>query len=354
MRRAICVQEMRTTVFGSLGMTLVEMMVAIGITSIMMVLSVSIFVGQQHSYQRGKNVKETQESGQAVMTILKTELMEAGWGVLPEMAFFFEDGGANAPDRIYLADPTIMQLSRQFEREIMLDNACASCRQITAGAGTNNITLQPYIVGAGVQLLLDLDDEEENGEAGDAEFVGGITQYVISDSGNDKVASIDMAAGNQLQLLQNLAGGFVAPAIFYCVDSAPVPDPMCTTGSSETDVLRRSDKDSRGLQPAAERIADLQVAYRDVNNVWYGASGCAGATCQLSPFDPREVSLIRVNILTKSQLSAGVSALDPAYCRPALENRVAAAVGSAECGFIYRVYSVELQPRSSGRLYADE
>ena len=89
------------TLIDQAGMTLVELMVSIGVTLTVMALTVSIFMGQYKSYVKSKDASKIQESLPPAVELLKRDLMLAGWSVRPEMAFFFEDGGANGSDRIY-------------------------------------------------------------------------------------------------------------------------------------------------------------------------------------------------------------------------------------------------------------
>jgi hypothetical protein len=106
----------------------------------------------------------------------------------------------------------------------------------------------------------------------------------------------------------------------------------------------------------AENVVDMQIAYQDVNNNWYGEAGCVGAGaganfCGFSPFDPKQIQLIRLSIVIKGKAYQGDRVNDPLYCRPALENHTGAALGSSECGYVYRTYTAVIQPRNAGPQY---
>jgi|WetSurMetagenome_2_1015567.scaffolds.fasta_scaffold05061_6 type II secretory pathway pseudopilin PulG len=328
----------------SLGMTLVELLVAVGVTSIVATLSIAIFVSQLSHYERGKSVKLTQESGQTAIELMKSELMQAGWSVMPEMAFFFEDGGAGGTDRVYMNDTRLIDLNMPAERRHMILEDCPGGQLITAGNNSTSPRVQK----------LDIDDDESDGDATGADFVAGITQYVISNDGALKIARITgVSGGNQLSLDRVIGGTYLAPAVFYCADDG---NPLCNPAGSEQGVLRRSDRDSSGRQPIAENVVDLQIAYQDVNNNWYGQAGCAGVGagpnfCGFSPFDPKQIQLIRVSVVSKGTALQADRLNDPLYCRPALENHSAAALGSNECGYVYRTYTTVLQPRNAGPNY---
>jgi type II secretory pathway pseudopilin PulG len=351
-------------------MTLVEMLIAIGITAIVMTMSVSIFVSQFGSYNRAKNVKESQRSAQEVLGLIRSELLEAGWSVLPEMAFSFQDGSitGTGADMIVVNDVRLITLVNssnvKYMRSLLMTEDCPGGAPITGGQGTASITVQ----------TVDMDND------GNPDFssVGG-SRYVIFDSDVPKTAVMTSVAGNAITLsaASALNAKFVAPGIYYCVDDTT--NPQCLPASTIRYVLRRSDRESFGLQPMAENMIDLQVAYKDNNDAacnmatqilcdaspgcewfngrctgyWYGKRSCAGQGsgpgnfCALSPFKPEQISLVRLTVVTRSSNVVDASRTNPSYCRPAVENRNAAAVGSADCGFLYRTYSTVIQPRGN-------
>lgn len=344
--------------WGIKGMTLVELMVAIAITSVVMAMSISLFISQKTSYEHEKSIKEAQESGQAATEAVKTNLMEAGWSVRPEMAFFFEDGGAGGSDRIYINDTSIVNVTATSASGIPLllasDN-CSGCRKIMSGSGSSSI-------GVG---RLDIDDQEDDGDATGADFVGGVSQYVISCDADSKtvktpeIAKINNTGGTQLSLDRPISGTHVAPVVFYCAD-ADGTDASChpSTGptSTITAVLRRSDRSTGALQPMVENVVDLQVAYQDTGGNWYGAAGCGASGlgagfCSRSPFEPLLISLIRISVVTQSRSRMLDQINNSRYCRPALENHAGAVLGSSQCGYVYRTYTALVQPRSTGPMY---
>lgn len=331
-------------------MTLVEMMVAIGITAIVMAISISIFVAQYSNYKKGQSVKEVQEAGQGSIDFLKTDLMEAGWSVRPDMAFYFEDGGSSAPDRIWINDTSIVKLTDTVGKARLLNKYCAGGLKIASGSGSQSLTLSDPGQGTTTSELVNFYMQSGTNPA---EFIGGISQYAISDGKYDKVAKVVTASDDNLSLDTDLLGDYVAPAIYYCVDTGT--SECHPSGTTETRVLRRSDRKTNGLQPMIEDVVDLQVAYKMGDN-WYGLTGCSesgagSGFCTASPFQPTRTTLIRVSVMTRGTQYLPDRKYDPAYCRPALENRTAASRGSAECGYIYRTYTVLVQPRSTGPLY---
>ena len=350
----------------SKGMTLVEMMIAIGITSVVMTMSISIFIGQFKSYHRGKNVKEAQQSGLEVLSLLKSDMMEAGWSVSPRMAFYFVDGGTvDGSDTIVLNDTSLISLSNNPNaRFLVLASDYPGCVTMN-GSGSSSITVP----------VLDLNGDLKN------DFKPAARQYVISDGtvGSQKIGRITTIAGTTLSLDSSLTGTMVAPGILYCVDEPT--NVACRDGNDDAPgySLHRSDRSSGGRQPLAENVADLQVAYKDDNDgacsinatqaacdaadgcgwlngqctgYWYGKAGCAGqgtgaGFCTRDPFDPTRIGLIRLTVVTRSSQQVDGAQTNPNYCRPAVENRTGAPGVLADCGFLYRTYSALIQPRSN-------
>lgn len=327
------------------GMTLVELMVSIGITLAVMTLTVSIFMGQYKSYVKRKDTNEITESTPPVAELLKRDLMLAGWSVRPEMAFFFEDGGTNGSDRIYVNDSTIIDEDHSDEISRFMKEDCSGCVQTDA---LNHLG------------KLDIDDEENDNDATGKDFVKSVYQYIMTSSSNHRVVRL----GNILfeawygipvyyntadtpQVVVLAADTFVAPAVFYCVDDGN--SSQChPSGDPSKWVLRRSDRTSDGRQPMAEKVVDLQVAYRDKAGTWYGAAGCEDrGDCAPASFSSANMDLVRFTLVTRSSHRDKALSNNANYCRPAVENRAGASTGSAECGYTYRTYRVQVRPRNT-------
>ncbi|MCU0589120.1 MAG: prepilin-type N-terminal cleavage/methylation domain-containing protein [Syntrophobacteraceae bacterium] len=328
----------------SRGMTLVELMVALAVTALVMTLSVGIFSGQVRSYSRGHGTKEIQEISQESLEILRRDVAQAGWSVMPSMGFFVEDGGANASDRLYVNDTGVITFDTRFDDDelgllVSVDTTdCPGCAPTVGTPGTS------------VKLArLDIDNDTV------LDFKDG-NHHVITDAGINKVAKIEnISTGTDtLSLSQSIAGSrFVAPAITYCVDDGTTASGCHASGSHW--VLRRSDRGTGGaLQPFSKNVVDLQVAYQDTAGNWYGLGGCTGAGngantfCTRSPFDSSLITLIRLTLVTRTEDRIGGSPSDPKTCRPGAENRVAG-TSTADCGFVYRTYTTTVLPRNLSR-----
>lgn len=345
----------------SRGMTLVELMVAIGVTLMVMALTVSIFTGQYKSHIKRGDVNEIQESTPPAIELLKRDLMSAGWSVRPEMGFYFEDGGSNGSDRIYVNDSTIIDENHSGEISKFMKEECSGCLQ--TGVLNHLLRLDTDTETA----KLDIDDEEDDDDASGKDFVKSVYQFIITSSSEHRVVRLgDILFENWygVPVLYNTAdtpslvglnpGTFVTPGIYYCVDDGN--SSQCHPNESPSKwALRRSDKNSSGRQIIAGNVVDLQVAYRDEDNgTWYGATGCQDRS-DCSPadlatpiaFDSDKIDLIRVTLITRSAHRDKALTNNSTYCRPAVENRDAAAAGSEECGYTYRTYTIQIVPRNT-------
>jgi len=117
------------------GVTLLELIIAIVISVIVMAAANAIFTGQHKSYVKSSSVKEMQESIRAALEILKSDLMMAGYSVDKNLAFYFEDGGSNGPDKIYINDWAFID-----DYELLTDNYGEV--KVNSGSGTASISLQ--------------------------------------------------------------------------------------------------------------------------------------------------------------------------------------------------------------------
>ena len=328
----------------SKGLTILELLVAVTITVIVLAAAGAIFTAQHRSYVKSSKIKEMQENIRDAIEIIREDIVMAGFGTDDKkLAFFFKDGGNNAPDKIYISD-------WRFISEFELLNDIYSDTKIT-GINGNNVAIE----------RLDLDNCQGcfdncygdscnydcsnigTGNCSGSEFSGSIYQYIITNSTdpNKKVGRIISIDSNVLRLDTAVDGGLVTPAIYYCVDTGENSD-CHPSSSAESFVLRRSDRSSGGRQPLINGIVDLQIAYRDKDGNWYCDKNCNDTSCcPMSPFDPTKIDLIRINLVARTDKED----LGWTSKRPSVENREG---GSAPDGYFYRVYTVEVKPRNIG------
>ncbi len=331
----------------SRGMTLVELMVAIAITAVVMGLSLSFFLSQYKSYHLRKGATEITQTAPVALEMIKNDLMEAGWGVHTQMAFYIQDGGGSGPDRIFINDTSLIGAN---EVDRFVGNDCPGCADIVSVNG-KDVTISTLYIA------------DEKKKEGNEDFKKGSSMYVMTDAeeitfqGNkitvDKVAKINEISGNTLTLDRSIDGSSITPVIRYACER-----------SEGVLTLRRSDRRTSGRQPMMENAVDLQVAFStDSGESWFcdgghendqGSNGCPDERVTVrgtskGNISPAEINLLRVTLVTRSGFRDVSRIHDPNYCRPAVENRAGAALGSDECGYHYRTHTRVIRPRNFGK-----
>ena len=329
------------------GMTLVEIMVAMVIVSIIGGIVYNVSLTQMQSVNEAGSVLESSGSPSTGLELIKRDIALAGYGTvdiedkshLKNMAFLIADGGSG-PDKLYLFDGSyidVNELAYDFYGEL-------GYSLITAGLNSSSITLE----------RLDLDNmtsQYDDAYTSDSnEFMGGIRQYVITNSTDParKTAQIVSISGETLTLDGAVRGDKVGPAVYYCVD-VDGTDSSCHPSGGATHVLRRSSRRSdtyrdssanvidEGILSVAESIVDMQIAYK-MGNTWY----CDGAgSCPLDPFYAGEVDLIRISLVVRV---GTIPSSDPAYANTtAVEN----GPSWGNDGSAYRVFTTSIRPRNN-------
>lgn len=295
-------------------MTLVELLVAIAITSIVMAISISIFVKQYESYRRGEGARTTQTDSQFAIEMLKEEVSLAGWSVYAKMALYVEDGGTTNADRIYINDISVIDPTVTTQLQKMVDSACAACTTMSAGANsTSYVTL-----GNGTSAF------------------SGIEPVLYWTSGTGLATTRTTGSSNGFAATIT---GTVTPAIEYCADGGN--SSRCTPAdTTERWTLRKFSHSTGGQMLAvASDVADLQVTYSD-GTTEYCASGAA---CPMAPFDASKIQWIRINVVTRSRDRTRPTT-EAGSCRPAVANRLAGTNATRDCGYDYRTYTTTIGP----------
>jgi hypothetical protein len=333
----------------SAGMTLVELMVAIGVTTIIMALSTMIFMAQFKSYRSGHAVKTTEADIQKGLELVQDDVKLAGWGVKPEMAFYVTDGGGNGTDRITVSDNTVIDSQNATQLLLLVDSGIMRCGGCRRYQGLNK-------------------DSTDHGGSGDingdlkADLSNGPVLVWAEDGNQTRVRTVAGGSVGSAGALDSDAGfgvseRWVTPAIQYFVSD---------NATTRISALYRHDRYTGvASQPVAEDVVDLQVIYGDNStsppstNVWtpasvagaamYGALNCAGVNrCQYSPFNAGNIRWMNLYMVTRST-ERTKPADDTGSCRPAVANRSAGTVAGGECGYTYRVYVTRITPMGNIR-----
>lgn len=302
------------------GMSLVELLIAIGITSVIMAISLGIFNSQYKSYRRGHATKAVQTDNQVVIDLVREDLGLAGWGVLPQMSFVITDGGSTGQDTLFINDASLLSPANYTQVQKIVDATylCAGCATYS---------------GVSASTALDVNSD------GSSDF---ISVPVITWDGTVAASNVTNSSG----VLAASAGASVTvtPAIEYCVGDADTATCPPTTSTKNWAILRFSRETAGVMTPLAANVVDIQVVYSD-GTVTYGAAGCAAATpstCSMSPFNPKPILWMDLYIVTRSaDRTRQIS--DTGSCRPAVANH-AAGTSAAECGYDYKVYTTRVTP----------
>jgi Tfp pilus assembly protein PilW len=328
----------------SSGMTLIELLVAVGVTTIIMALSTLIFMSQYKSYRTSHATKTTETDIQKAVEFVRDDLTLAGWGVKPEMAFYLVDGGVNGPDQVYVSDISLMDANNTKQMRVMIDSGplqCGGCRRYqnnlpdTTDNSCSNSTTSYNILNINCDSL-------------DTELISVPVLVWASGSNATRVRATD-SSGNLLNPGFSTEK-YVTPAVRYSVDNS----------TTATKSLLRWARDTGGAQPIAEGVVDLQVIYGDnvtrsvltsdyfgngaddnstSSHPRYGKLACtAGTDCKMDPFDSTHISWINLYVVTRSAERTN----DPSSCRPAIANRSAG--NATTCGYAYRVYVSRITP----------
>ncbi len=325
------------------AMTLVELMVSLAITALVMAAAVGVFSSQHRNYVRDRSEKEVLQDSVDVLRGLQRDLMEAGWAVRPDMAFLIRDGGTDGPDKIYINDVDLIDPVIDAER-LVVAAECPGCLRVSSILSDNITVIDPWEPFSTPDQTLKINADNQT------DFVSGT--FLISDTTelDKKTAEVRGVNNTTLTISPSLKGTFVTPAIYYCVDTGAA---SCHPDSDpRTFVLRRSDRRTAGqMLPMADNVVDLQVAYQDDSGNWYGQAGCSKAGvgsnhCERKPFEPSRIRLIRVSVVLRSPTKDKDRLTDPAFCRPAVENR-SAGTGPNECGYRYTVHTLLIHPRNT-------
>lgn len=325
------------------AMTLVELMVSLAVTALVMAAAVGVFSSQHRNYVRDRSEKEVLQDSVDVLRGLQRDLMEAGWAVKPDMAFLIRDNGTDGPDKIYINDVNLIDPVLDAER-LVEAAACPACLRIKSTSGSVITLEDPWQPSPYAGDVLDVDDDNQT------DFDNGT--FLVSDATglDNKTAEVMSRSGADLTISGSLKGTLVSPAIHYCVDTGAG---ACHPGSDpQTFVLRRADRRTGGQRlPIADNVVDLQVAYQDDSGHWYGEDGCSGRGvganyCERKPFEPSRIRLIRLSVVLRSPTRDKDRLTDPAFCRPAVENRPAG-TGPTECGYRYTVHTLLIHPRNT-------
>jgi len=248
------------------GFTLIEILVAMVITSILTVAIYSFFIGQHHAYTVQDQVIEMEQNARAAMDMIRRDLRMAGYHAIGD-------------DLINnLSDFVSSSFIPTYPVTVNLD----ANPKISEGSGTdpdmvtflavlptdNNPTTISSAVSAGVnQISLALNDSDTDAQynVGDMIHIGTTSEYATVTAISDNTLTIDTNPGDSSSsqgLAQSYAAGTPIGEI-YVVSYAVFNDdndPAFDRHDPGHPVLKRK-VNAGGFQPVAENITDMQLRH---------------------------------------------------------------------------------------------
>ena len=248
------------------GFTLIEILVALVITSILAIAIYSFFIGQHHAYTIQDQVIEMEQNARAAMDMIRRDLRMAGYHAMGDE--LINNLSDFVPSSFIPTSPVTVNLDAN--------------PKISEGSGTdpdvitflsvlptsNNPTTLSAAVSAGatqISLSLNNSDTDTQYNVGDMIHIGTTSEYatVTAISGNTLTIDTNPAVtGSNQGLAQNYAAGTPIGEI-YVVSYAVFNDdndPSYDKHDAGHPVLKRS-ANGGGFQPVSENITDMQLSH---------------------------------------------------------------------------------------------
>ena len=276
----------------SAGFTLVELLIAALILTIVTAQVLMVFTTQHTSYVAQERVVDLQQDARLVLDLMLRDLRMAGFMVPPSAAVSSRDGGNSASDVLcvsdatYMADAQVVAAAARFDRAVLGGNLGPNEDQVTVTPATMDI------------------DGDGNGDFDDGQGL------IIADGTNTHCARIvTAAAGGAIDFVPKTPGGFTAtaglgravPAVIYEITGG---------GLSRNGVLLSS------------QIEDLQVEFGiDLDDDDDLEPNAIPAEAPFNDLTGQNLSLVRAVQVT---LVARVANEDPLFSgngRPSVANR---------------------------------
>lgn len=320
------------------GFTLVEMMVAVGILSIVVAGVMQSFVVQNRAYTVVDQTTESQQNLRAIAYMLERDLRMAGYRV-PEGAVACGIDKTDGPDTLYVSDSEPIATIDPNDATSRTDDAFGVDVTSPYAASESEQTLS---VSSTILDDIPYWDSDESGGA-DSDFRIGSGAILFDAANPDRgtacgtVTDINPGTPGIIRVDFETAlaapGGLLVlvPAVRYTVDVA-------NSALMRNDIVIAND------------IDDLQVAYfidgdgngRVSNDDEYEGSALASSEYESPGTDHSDLREIRFNLSIRSRTE------DPTFqdgFMQALENRAAA---GASDGFRRRTYTATVRPRNVG------
>lgn len=320
------------------GFTLIEMMVAVGILTVVVAGVMQTFVVQNRAYTVVDQTTESQQNLRAIAYMLERDLRMAGYRV-PEGAVACGIDATNGPDTLYVSDSEPIATIDPNDPTARTDDAFGvDVSGYAASVSEQTLVVSSTVLDDAPYWDADLDGTPDSDFREDGAVI--VFDAANPDRGTACGTISDVptvgAPGRivvDFETAMPAAGGLLVmvPAVRYTVDTV-------NSALLRNEIVIANDVD------------DLQVAYfidadgngRVTNDDEYAGSALAATEYDSQNTDHSELREIRFNLSVRSRTE------DPEFIdgfMQALENR--AAVGSTD-GFRRRTYTATVRPRNVG------
>ncbi len=291
------------------GFTLIEMLIATAVLSVVTSQVFMVLNTQKRVYISQERVLDVQEDSRTVLDLLTFDTRMAGFMVPRIAAISSADGGANAADSFCISDVSYFDFPTGGAPSLSLDNASENfdTARVTSFTGNNAVDA----------VSLDVD-----GVNGTNDFGGAGRGIILSDGVRSHCARITNIVGNQIAYTPALPGaGWLAgntrvvPAVIYEQNNANLSltrnGLTLATGVEDLQIEYWVDNSALGLLNGVVDDA-TEFPVDDLNNQ-------PGA----QTMDTSAIRRIRISVITRTdQTEGGVSQEFNTGRRPANANRV--------------------------------
>ena len=197
----------RKAEFAESGFTIVELLVALMIMSVVTVLVMAVMSSQQRTYVSQKRVLETQGDARLVADMVQADLRMAGFMIPGMVGVSSIDGGTGAADALCASDPSAMD-------DAMVDDATDRFAGSAITPGQD--------LGAGASNVRVTTAEQDIDGDTNVDYVAG-QGVIISDGLSTHCARVTSVASDRVNFTPQTPGGFsilaadgrVVPAVVY-------------------------------------------------------------------------------------------------------------------------------------------
>ncbi len=248
------------------GFTLVEILVALAITSILVTAIYRFFIGQHHAYTVQDQVIEMEQNARAAMDMIRRDLRMAGYHAMGD------DLINNLSDFVPSSFIPTYPVAVNLDANPKISEGSGSDPDVItflAVLPTNkNPTTIFSDVSAGateISLALSNSDTDDQYKVGDLIHIGSTSEYATIRAISDNILTIDTNPGDTSGyqgIVQNYAAGTPIGEIYtvsYTVFNDD-NDPEFERHDPGHPVLKRKANDG-GFQPVAENITDMQIRH---------------------------------------------------------------------------------------------